>query len=205
MRPVIACLALSLLIMVSACSGGDKDSFRNVDHDRNGKISYEELLFVFPDVTPELFAQADANGDGSLSEEEYKAFVNNETARAAGNNTAAKPVAQQPKSQKSATQGSSVQPSTPYKGEEVIEIPAPGSDQGAKAKTEKGKHDAKEAKGKPEAAASAGTQYTVQRGDLLSRIARKFGVSVEDIVRANGNMNPDSLRDGQTITIPPRP
>jgi LysM repeat protein len=198
-------LALSLLTMVSACSGGDKDSFRNVDHDRNGKISYEELLFVFPDVTPDLFARLDANKDGSLSEDEYKAFLKNEAPRLSGGKPAAAPAAQTPKSQKPAAQGGSVQPSTPYKGEEVIEIPAPGNDKGAKAKTEKGKRDAKEAKGKTEAAASEGTQYTVQHGDYLSRIAHKFGVSVEDIVRANGNMNPDTLRDGQTITIPPRP
>ena len=44
MRSVIAIVALGLIALVSACSGGDKESFRHVDHDKNGKISYEEML-----------------------------------------------------------------------------------------------------------------------------------------------------------------
>jgi LysM repeat protein len=201
MRPIIACAALGLFAALCACSGGDKDSFRNVDHDKNGKISYEELLFVFPDVRPEIFAQMDTDGDGSLSETEYKAFLKGEAAapaKAASPATATPPAGQ-------ARPGDPGQLAVPYRGEEVIEIPAPGSEAPAKAKPEKGKKDAKEAKAKAESPKKGeATQYTVQRGDHLSRIAHKFGISVEDITRANGNMNPDTLRDGQVLTIPAR-
>ena len=45
--------------------------------------------------------------------------------------------------------------------------------------------------------------YTVQPGDTLFAIATRFGVSVDDLVRANRLVNPDSLQVGQQITIPP--
>ncbi len=201
MRSVIASVALGLIALVSACSGGDKESFRNVDHDKNGKISYEELLFVFPDVTPDMFTKADTDFDGGLSESEYAAFKQDLA------KTAAKPV--DPGTAPSPVRpGDGKQMAVPFKGEEVIEIPAPVAEPVAKAKPEKGKKekDAKDAKGKSEGGKkSEGTTYTVQRGDHLSRIAHKFGVSVEDITRANGDMHPDTLRDGQVLNIPAKP
>lgn len=203
MRPIIACLALGLIAGVSACSGGDKDSFRNVDHDKNGQVSYEELLFVFPDISPEVFARLDTNGDGGLSEEEYKTFLKGDATAVAGGPSAKPLVAPKTPAQGQMRQGDAGQLAVPFRGEEVIEIPAPGSDTGTKAKPEKGKKDQKvkaETGKKGEA-----TQYTVLRGDNLMRIAHKFGVTVEDITRANGGMNPDTLRDGQVINIPPRP
>lgn len=205
MRSIIAWLALGLLAMASACSGGDKDSFRNVDHDKNGRLSHEELLFVFPDVTPEEYVRLDIDGDGSLSESEYAAFLKGDAAKGAD---AQKPAAGT-SSQAPARPGDARPLAVPFKGEEVIEIPAPSSEQGARAKAEKGRKDQKDQKdqkAKPEAAKKGeGTQYTVVRGDKLSRIAHKFGVTVEDITRANGDMHPDTLRDGQVLTIPARP
>lgn len=44
--------------------------------------------------------------------------------------------------------------------------------------------------------------YTVQRKDTLSSIARKHGVAVADIIKANRIPNPDRLRVGQALTIP---
>lgn len=204
MRSVIAWFALSLIVLVSACSGGDKDSFRNVDHDKNGKISYEELLFVFPDATPDLYARLDQDADGALSESEYAAFLQGgaKTAAAPAKPAAANPV------QSPARAGDGKQIAVPFKGEEVIEIPAPASEPAVKSKTEKGKKDkdAKDAKAKPDNGKKAeGATYTIQRGDNLSRVAHKFGVTVEDITKANGDMHPDTLRDGQVINIPARP
>jgi len=47
------------------------------------------------------------------------------------------------------------------------------------------------------------TVYTVKAGDLLSRIARKFGVTVEQIVKANPQIkNPDKLAIGDQLVIP---
>ena len=46
--------------------------------------------------------------------------------------------------------------------------------------------------------------YTVQTGDTLFSIARRFGVSVQDIIDANPALqtDPDRLRVGQEIAIP---
>jgi LysM repeat protein len=44
--------------------------------------------------------------------------------------------------------------------------------------------------------------YTVQAGDVLSIIARQYGLSVEAIVAANPGLNANRLRVGQQIVIP---
>ncbi len=52
----------------------------------------------------------------------------------------------------------------------------------------------------------ANTQkYTVQSGDTLSEIARKFDVSVNDIKAINNLPNPDILSEGQVLVIPGSP
>ena len=45
--------------------------------------------------------------------------------------------------------------------------------------------------------------YTVVAGDTLSRIGRRFGVSVVALVRANAIENPNLIRIGQRLIIPP--
>lgn len=50
-------------------------------------------------------------------------------------------------------------------------------------------------------AAPGSGEYTVQAGDILGRIARKFGVKVADIREANG-LKSDALRVGQKLKIP---
>ena len=47
-----------------------------------------------------------------------------------------------------------------------------------------------------------GVAYTVQSGDTLSEIARKFKANVTDIQNANKIADPKALRAGQTIFIP---
>ncbi len=49
--------------------------------------------------------------------------------------------------------------------------------------------------------AETGT-YTVQRGDTLSAIARKFGVEVMSLAAVNNIINPSLIRVGQTLSIP---
>jgi LysM repeat protein len=46
-------------------------------------------------------------------------------------------------------------------------------------------------------------QYTVQQGDTLSAIARRFHTSTGAIVLANKLLTPDRLTVGQVLTIPP--
>jgi LysM repeat protein len=47
--------------------------------------------------------------------------------------------------------------------------------------------------------------YQVRRGDTLTVIARRFGVSIETIVSANQLTNQDNLAEGQILRIPPPP
>jgi LysM repeat protein/predicted small secreted protein len=57
-----------------------------------------------------------------------------------------------------------------------------------------------------EAATPAGATentYVVQGGDTIYSIARKFGVSPDAIVTANGLSDPDHIYPGQTLIIPP--
>jgi murein DD-endopeptidase MepM/ murein hydrolase activator NlpD len=44
--------------------------------------------------------------------------------------------------------------------------------------------------------------YVVQRGDNLSRIARRVGVTIQVLIEANSLANPDRINAGQTLTIP---
>jgi LysM repeat protein len=55
----------------------------------------------------------------------------------------------------------------------------------------------------PISESGAGTTYVVQRGDRLSRLATRFGVTVRCLVLANGIFNPNLIFIGQTLLIPP--
>ena len=44
--------------------------------------------------------------------------------------------------------------------------------------------------------------YTIQQGDTLSAIDAAFGVTVADIVAANGLPNADAIQAGQKLAIP---
>jgi membrane-bound lytic murein transglycosylase D len=50
----------------------------------------------------------------------------------------------------------------------------------------------------------AGRSYRVKRGDTLSEIAQRHGVTVRALVKANGGMVPSELRAGQTLRLPKR-
>jgi LysM repeat protein len=47
--------------------------------------------------------------------------------------------------------------------------------------------------------------YTVQRGDTISSIALKFGVSMDDLQAANPEISPNAMSVGQVIDIPSNP
>ena len=51
------------------------------------------------------------------------------------------------------------------------------------------------------ASASAGS-YTIRRGDTLGGVARRLGVSVDALARANGIKNPDRIQAGRVLQVP---
>jgi murein DD-endopeptidase MepM/ murein hydrolase activator NlpD len=54
---------------------------------------------------------------------------------------------------------------------------------------------------KPEPASAAPETATVAKGDTLAAIARKSGVSIDDLARLNGLKKPYRLKVGQTLTL----
>jgi LysM repeat protein len=46
--------------------------------------------------------------------------------------------------------------------------------------------------------------YTVKSGDTLSKIAKQFGVTVDALVKANNIANPNLIKLGQVLKIPPK-
>lgn len=46
------------------------------------------------------------------------------------------------------------------------------------------------------------TVYTVQRGDTLSAIARKYNTTVSQLVNLNGLKNANAIRVGQKLLLP---
>jgi len=54
----------------------------------------------------------------------------------------------------------------------------------------------------PGAVGPGGGTYTVQAGDTLYDIGERFGVSVEELMEANGITDPASLSVGQELVIP---
>jgi LysM repeat protein len=47
--------------------------------------------------------------------------------------------------------------------------------------------------------------YTVQRGDTMSSLALKFGVSMDDLQAANPEISPNAMSVGQVLKIPSNP
>ena len=47
-----------------------------------------------------------------------------------------------------------------------------------------------------------GTQYTIQPGDTLGKVAKNFGISLDQLLGANPGVQPRYLRVGQTLVSP---
>ncbi|EKO39051.1 MAG: LysM domain-containing protein [Solidesulfovibrio magneticus str. Maddingley MBC34] len=248
MKSRIATLVvLTAGLALAGCSKEDPTGFPKVDYNKDGRVIFEELIVVFPDLTVEEFLAADADGNGTLSEQEYNRF---REARKAGKKLdaaappapAAKPAeAPAPKPAEPAApapapaKAAEPAPATPAvapapaapsaasapaappsasapAAPEVVETvvaeppaPAPAPAPAAKpaASSEKPASPAtKSAAGAAKAAAAGGTTHTVARGDTLTRLAKKYGVSTQAIMEANGMKDADHLQLGKTLTIP---
>ncbi len=58
---------------------------------------------------------------------------------------------------------------------------------------------------RPAQAQAAGPQYVVLAGEGLLVIAQRFGVTIDALVAANPELNPDNLQEGASLTIPGSP
>ncbi|HZP26166.1 MAG TPA: LysM peptidoglycan-binding domain-containing protein [Dehalococcoidia bacterium] len=54
----------------------------------------------------------------------------------------------------------------------------------------------------PGSGGSCGSTYKVQSGDNPSSIAQKCGVTLDNLLKANPNINPSNLQVGQELKIP---
>jgi LysM repeat protein len=236
MKSRIATLVvLAAGLALAGCSKEDPTGFPKVDYNKDGRIIFEELIVVFPDLTVEEFLAADADGNGTLGDQEYARF---REARGVGKKLdaaapavpaakpaevqASKPAAPAPaKPAEPAPTAPAVEPapaappaaSAPAAAEAVetvvaeppAPVPAPSAAPAAKSAptAEKSASPAtKSAAGAEKPAAAGGTTHTVARGDTLTRLAKKYGVSAQAIMEANGMKDADHLQLGKTLTIP---
>ena len=44
--------------------------------------------------------------------------------------------------------------------------------------------------------------YTIQKGDTLSELAKRFNTSVDSLVKANNIKDPNKIYAGHTLTVP---
>lgn len=74
---LVAAAALSVATFGAAAIAQDTSSadFDKIDANKDAVVSWDEALGAYPTLTQELFAQADANADGSLDESEFTALV----------------------------------------------------------------------------------------------------------------------------------
>ena len=69
-------------------------------------------------------------------------------------------------------------------------------------KKEESSHSSKSRKGKKSSKPEQPSEVTVKKGESLTKIAEKAGVSVKDIERANGIENGNKIKAGEKIKIP---
>lgn len=71
MRILLTSLAAAGLALMSGAAFAATGDFGGVDTDRNGAVSWAEFNLVYTDIDEGSFNQADVNGDGSLSIDEF--------------------------------------------------------------------------------------------------------------------------------------
>jgi LysM repeat protein len=213
-------MVLAAGLALAGCSKEDPTGFPKVDYNKDGRLIFEELIVVFPDLTVEEFLAADGDGNGTLSDQEYGRFRD---ARTAGKKLdAAAPAAPAAKpAEAPAAKPAEPAPAPPAKAADpapaaapapaappaaeavetvVAEPPAPAPAPAPPAKPAAAPEKPASPAAKP--AAAGGTTHTVARGDTLTRLAKKYGVSAQAIMEANAMKNADQLQLGKTLTIP---
>ncbi len=210
---------LLLLVMAAGCGEDDRKSFGRVDLNKDGKVIFEEGVIAYPDLTVEEFRLYDKDGGGALSGEEYEVFVN---ARKSGTPPPAKPAAEPapaPPAQAvqapppgatpgpdGATQPEPAQPAAPAQPDAPPILAPQDTPPHSAAPVQSVEVSSTSITPEPEKKPAGPSEiaYTVQRGDTLNKIARKFKVDVKDIMTRNKIDNPDKVAAGQVLDIPLR-
>ena len=206
-------MVLAAGLALAGCNKEDPTGFPKVDYNKDGRVIFEELIVVFPDLTVEEFLAADADGNGTLSDQEYGRFRD---ARATGKKLDAVPAPAAKPAPAAAIPTPAAPPAAPAPAApEVVETvvaepPAPASAPAPTAAAAAKSAPAAEKPASPatkpavgaDKPAAAGTTHTVARGDTLTRLTKKYGVSAQAIMEANGMKNADHLQLGKTLTIP---
>jgi len=220
---VMAAALLSGLLL-AGCNKEDAKGFPKVDYNKDGKIIFEELIVVFPDLTVDEFLAADADHNGVLNESEYNRF---RQARDAGKKLDASSAPLAPAGGEPAKAAEPAKPAEPAKAAEpakptepakaaepaksaepaptaAAQTPAatpPASPAPASPAAEVVETVVAEVAATPAAPGPAKT-YTVARGDNLLRIAKKFGITTKELMAANGMKDADRVDAGRVLTIP---
>ncbi|MHC1791586.1 LysM peptidoglycan-binding domain-containing protein [Solidesulfovibrio sp.] len=203
--------ALTAGLCLVGCNKEDAKGFPKVDYNKDGKVIFEELIVVFPDLTVDEFLAADGDGTGTLDEKEYTRF---RQAREAGKPLEAIPAVPPAAKPADAAKPASEAKPAPEAKPAAEAVPAGPGTQAApavpaaptppSAPTEQAEVvETVVAETSPPAAPEpAATTYTVARGDSLSRIARIFGLTTKELMAANSMKNADHLEAGAVLTIP---
>lgn len=64
-----------VIAAVLAAAPALAQQIEEIDTDGDGVVTYEEMVAVYPDTTPEAFAQIDTGADGAVDESELTAAV----------------------------------------------------------------------------------------------------------------------------------
>jgi hypothetical protein len=74
MKKIFALAAAFALVSTAAFAQVASD-FATVDADASGDVTLAEANTLWPDLTAELYAAADTNGDGKVDQAEYEVFL----------------------------------------------------------------------------------------------------------------------------------
>lgn len=78
MRYILIILCLGFLWGVPVMAGDDSATysrcFYSMDVDGNDSVDREEFLRAYPEAGKDVYAEADADGSGSLDHEEWESF-----------------------------------------------------------------------------------------------------------------------------------
>lgn len=76
MKKILASvLVLGMGLAATGAMAQAVTDFVAVDADASGGVSLTEAQSIWPDLTEEAYAAADANGDGNVDQAEYEAFL----------------------------------------------------------------------------------------------------------------------------------